>query len=880
MIERNPNSFNYRSLESLKKGIKSLKVEIAVCDELKENLALFKEKLTVEGKTIPNRFCIQPMEGCDGESDGSPGELTYRRYKRFARGGSGMIWVEATAVTPEGRANPRQLWITEENKSKFRLLADMIRENAIDEKGNQINPFLVLQITHSGRYSKPQGKAAPMIFHHSPILDPTHKLSSDYPLLTDEYMDELKVKFINAAKLAYECGYDAVDIKCCHGYLLHELLSTFTRKDSKYAGKFENRIRFLTEVVSGIRKEVPNIIITSRLNVYDAYPYPYGWGMKTDGSNDPDISEPVELIRKLKELGVAMLNIAFGNPYFNPNIERPFDFPAQGGSIPEEHPLKSIEREINLTSEIALKFPDMTFVSVGFTWLREYFPYVCIPMLKEKKCDVIGLGRLALANPGYANELFGTGRLAPEKLCITCSSCTQIMRDGGKAGCVIRDTEVYGDIYYKGRLKNEVFMKSLAEKCRNCWGPGCMGGCPAGIDIPGFIKAFYDGDTKKAYEIIREKNTIPEACAYVCPVEEQCEKACTSGILSHDTVPIHEIQRFISQEARVKGWTRVTAGSPNGRRVAVIGFGPAGIAASTYLIEKGFKVTVFEATDRIGGTAAAVIPDERLQRSVLEDEVASFKLNETGLFDIKFNTEINKEYNLDNIFSEGFDAIFISVGQTENSGLPFKGKPDRVYSALEFLSKFKQDQIKLSSSDVAAVIGGGNTAMDAACSLKHAGVRDVYLIYRRSYRELPAWEAEVAKALKLGVHFIILNQPVGYMESDGKLTGIKLAHTQLGEPDNSGRPAPIILTDSEYVFPLTLAVEATGQKASGSLAEGLGGVLWNGGGRIKIVHGRHETARAGVYAGGDIINGGETVVQAVRDGLDAASEICIKFGIN
>lgn len=872
MTGKNPNIFPFRRLEEFKKHVASKGLEIPITDKLGSNISHFKDRLVVEGKSVPNRFCIQPMEGCDGEPDGSPSELTFRKYERFARGGSGLIWVEATAVLEEGKANPRQLYINEKSAPKFRQLADTIRNNSFDESGKRQNPFLVLQLTHSGRYSKPYGKAAPIIFHHSPVLDPTHKLDGSYPLVTDEYLDALQEKFITAAKFAYDCGYDAVDIKSCHGYLLEEILTAHTRTDSRYGGALENRTRLLTEIAAKIKKEVPGLIVTTRVTVYDAYPYPYGWGMKKDGSMEPDLSEPFRLIEKLQDIGISMVNITFGNPYYNPHIGRPYDYPIQGFGLPEEHPLKITERNIRLTSEIKRKFPGMTIVSVGYTWLRELFPHVCTSMLMEGRCDVIGLGRGSLAYPDYVNEFLKNGKVLPEKTCITCSSCTQIMRDGGKSGCVIRDAEVYAPIYYSGRLSNEVFVRDLAQNCRNCWGAACKGNCPAGVDVPRFINAFYDGNIKGAYEIIRENNLIPETCAYTCPAEALCEKSCTAGILSKNTVPVHEIQKFISVEARKKGWTKVNASHSIGKKVAVIGFGPAGIACSTYLVEKGCNVTVFEASCKAGGTADAVIPFERLPENVMEEEVKSFGLEDTGLFEIRYNKKIDMEFNLDNIFQEGFDAVFIGAGMSENTGLTVEHKPEGVYEALDFLNNIKKGCLGKSLPDKAAVIGGGNTAMDAAVSLKNNGVKDVYLIYRRSFMELPAWPLEVEKALHAGVHFIILSQPLDYVEKDGRLSGIKLVHTQLGENDSSGRPAPVALPGSEYVFPVSVCIEATGQKVSKSLACGLPGVDFEKG-KIKIVKGKCETSRKNVFAGGDIINGGQTVVLAVKEGLDAAKEI-------
>lgn len=904
MLKKNPYAFFFRGLKDLKEEISKLRLTLPLEDDLKNNLFKFKEKISLDGKEIPNRFCIHPMEGCDGEPDGSPGELTFRRYKRFAKGGAGLIWVEGTAITPEGKANPRQLYINKSSAPEFKNLVESIRENALNYEGKKQASFIVLQLTHSGRYSKPEGKPAPLVFHHSPFLDPAYKLGKNYPLITDGYLDKLQDKYVTAAKIACSSGFDAVDIKACHGYLIDEIFSSHTRKDSKYGGSFENRIKFFTEVIEKIKKEIPGLIVTTRMNVYDAIPYPYGWGMKKDKSRKPDLKEPIVLIEKIKKMGVSMINVCFGNPYYEPHIERPYDYPIQGLDIPEEHPLKTIERNVKLTAQIkkvaqgdcrrgdwrgdGYIFSDLIVVATGFSWLRELFPHLGLAMLKNSSCDVIGLGRGALANPDFVNELLSTGKLKQEKTCITCSSCTQIMRDEGKAGCVIRDSEVYGPIYMEGRLKNTDYIKEIAKICKGCWGASCMGGCPAGMDVPAFINTFSNGETRDAYKIMKKDNILPETCAYTCPVEVLCERGCTSGIIGREAVPVHEIQKFIARTAREKGWTRIIPGKPNKKRVAVIGFGPAGIACSVCLIEKGCKVCVFEVSDKIGGMVTTVIPFERLPEGILEEEVKSFRLEETGLLEIRYNREICDKFTLDDIFKKGFDAVFISAGLSENTGLDTPEKPEGVFPALDFLREIKKGKKEgdshystprrnvgavNSDSPQAAVIGGGNTAMDVAASLKKSGIRDVYLIYRRSFKELPAWPAEVKNALELGVHFLILNQPVGYLKNQsGKLSGIKIVRTELGEIDSSGRPSPVNIPDSEYVFPVSLCVEAIGQKISSNLINGLQGIEFEKG-RIKIINGRFSTTREKVFAGGDIINGGKTVVQAVKEGMDAAKEI-------
>ncbi|MFO7637328.1 MAG: FAD-dependent oxidoreductase [Clostridia bacterium] len=868
MIKKYKTRMNIGNVMEFKKALESLRVEIPYRETVEKEA--FREPIRVGSKDILNRFCIQPMEGCDGDARGNPSELTYRKYRRFAQGGAGMIWVEATAVVPEGRANPRQLWINRDSLEGFKRLVREIRDHALDEKGEKQDVFLVLQLTHSGRYSKPEGKAQPMIMHHSPVLDPTHGLKKDHPLVTDEYLDGLMEKFLEAAGYANECGFDAVDIKSCHGYLLHEMLSAFTRENSRYGGSYENRTRFFTETVQRVKNAIPDMVVTSRLSVADGYPYPYGWGMKTDESMEPDLAEPLRLIKTLRELGVEMVNVCIGNPYYNPNYERPYDFPIQGFDLPEEHPLVTLERNISLTSGIAKHFPGMTFVTSGTTWFRQMTMNVAARMLEDKSCQLIGLGRMGLAYPDFPNDFFKNGALSMGKVCITCSSCTQMMRDGMVSGCVIRDADTYAGLYYQGRLGNVEYVRDMADSCKNCWGGSCGPNCPAGIDVPGFIREFYNDNIKTAYEIMVKSNKLPETCSYTCPSEVLCEKTCTAGILGKNAVPIREIQKFITTQARKEGWTKIRAGSPTGKKVAVVGFGAAGISCAVTLVESGVSVTVYEATDYPGGTAEAVIPYERLPRDIFKKEVDSLGLLETGLFTIHYNTPLNESFTLDHVLETGVDAVFIGAGMCKTASLDLSPKPEGVYDAMDFLALNKKDGLIFHPDMRAAVVGGGNTAMDAVTSLKNRGLKNVYLIYRRSFNELPAWQEETRHALAMGVHFMILSQPVAY-EGEQWLKGIRLSHTMLGEPDESGRARPILIPDSEYVLPIDLCVEATGQKVPEDFVHVLQGVAFRKG--LIAVDADMRTSREKVYAGGDIINGGTTVVQAAGEGRKAAESI-------
>jgi len=871
-LSRSP--FSYTNIHELEKDIKRVGAHIP----LTKDIHFLKKSVKVGNKEIPNRLCVNPMEGRDAKEDGSPGELTYRRYRRLASGGAGIIWIEATAVTSEGKANPRQLWINSNSAKGFKKLVEIIEENAANYKGEKQNPFIVLQLTHSGRQSKPEGKSYPVITHHSKILDPKDNLNQDYPLITDGELDSLQDKYVKAAQIAYECGFDAVDIKACHGYLLHELLFSYTRESSKYGGSFENRTRFLREVIQKIRTIIPGLIITTRLNIYDGIPYPWGWGMKKDGSLDADLSEPTNLIRELHEIGVDIVNISFGNPYYNPHLERPYDYLIAGGYLPEERPLKTISRNIDLTCEISKETSGVHFVGTGLSWLRQFFPNVAGAMIEKGWISFIGVGRASLANPSFANELLGKGNLAPEKLCITCSSCTQMMKDGSQVGCVVRDSEVYGSIYRAGRLRNIEYLRKLATRCIECSGPPCVEGCPGRMDIPGFIRAFLEGDIRKSYDIMKKQNILSGICAYVCPSEVLCEAKCTAEILDGELVPIRQIQKFVSQESRRRGYTRLIPGRPTGKKVAVIGFGPAGIACSAYLIEQGHTAAVFEGLYHDGGLVATHILKDRISSELVQKEIDALGFKELDSFEIKYGKKLSESWDLDSVLNERYDAVFLGIGLQEPVTLFKNTNIKGVLDALTFLKNLKMLETNKICSQIkgqqVAVIGGGAMAMDAAVAAVKCEAKDVYLLYRRSLKQMPAWPKQRWEVMNKGVHFLFLSQPVEYISNrNNELYGIKIAQTSPSNPDISGRRVPEKIPNSEHILSVSVCIEAMGQKIPEEVKHALSGVQFTTKGLIKVRDDTYETSRKGVFAGGDVINGGGTVVKAVSEGLNAAIAI-------
>ncbi len=862
--------FKFKTVNDLLKKAQDVGVSLP----FQESIDILFEPVKVGSKQVANRFVVHPMEGFDSTSDGAPTDLTFRRYRRYAEGGSGLIWCEATSVVPEGRSNPGQLWIHSKNAVDFKRLVEQTRNSAYKKYGSARDIMLILQLTHSGRYSKPVGKPNPIIAHHSTVLDPIHDLPSDYPLISDEELDTLQEKFVAAARLAAEAGFDGVDIKACHRYLVSELLASFTREESRYGGEFENRIRFLVETARKIRSAVPDIFVSSRLNLYDAIEYPYGFGVDQNDKSKPDLSEPIALIKKLTEISYPVLNVSIGNPYFNPHVGRPYDFPVAGMQSPNEHPLVGISRIISITGEIQKAFPQLPVIGTGYSWLRHYFPHVAAAAVESGNATLIGQGRGAFAYPDSVNDLAQTGQMDPHKVCITCSACTQIMRDGGRTGCVVRDSEIYGAEYRRVRKTAADVLKKEAERCRDCDSPMCQLACPANLDIPGFIKAYGKGDISKAYSILLENNIFPEMCALICPVEVQCKGACVENIFSRNPVAISEIQLAIAKQARTQGLAKIAIPKlPSGRKVAIVGAGPAGMSCAAKLLQFGHQVEIFEKASTLGGIPGTVIPFERIDSQIVLNEVDSLFINAKKMQRLIIHTDypLNNKNNIESI-RQKFDAVFLGFGLSVSMKLPgVASSPKGVVDALSYLKAVKSKR-NIETGKTVAVLGGGNTAIDAAITAKEQGAQDVYIVYRRSFNEMPAWQKDRDAAMEKSIHFLILSQPLDYIERNGALAGLKIIRTQLGAPDESGRRRPEIIPGSEYVLTVEQVIEAIGQRIDEDTKEALGVIGLNRNGWIKV-DACYRTSLADVFAGGDVINGGATAVQAVADGMKAAVEI-------
>jgi len=427
-----------------------------------------------DGLTAGNRFCILPMEGWDGTADGKPTDLTRRRWTNFGKSGAKLIWGgEAAAVRHDGRANPAQLVIADETwEDLARLREELVAaHDASFGRGAAADLVVGLQLTHSGRYSRPDewDRPAPLAAAAHPILD--RRFPAGVRVVTDEDLDRLASDFVHASRLARRAGFDFVDVKHCHGYLLHELLGA-RHREGRYGGSFENRTRFLRAVVEGIRAEAPGLRVGVRFSAFDTVPYrkdPSGAGIAEvalpgydhafgllagddDTALDAALDEARELLGLLRTLGVRWVCLSAGSPYYNPHVQRPALFPPIDGYGPPEDPLRGVARQIRATARLKAEFPDLVIVGSAYSYLQEWLPHVAQRVVREGGADLVGLGRMVLAYPELPADVLAGRPLDRRRLCRTFSDCTTAPRKGLPSGCYPLDS-FYGARPEAERLK-------------------------------------------------------------------------------------------------------------------------------------------------------------------------------------------------------------------------------------------------------------------------------------------------------------------------------------------------------------------------------------------------------------------------------------------
>ena len=814
--------FYLQSVAELRAEIARLGLEIPSDDDLTR----LAQPLVVGRWKIPNRFCAQPIAGGDAAPDGAPGELTRRRYRRYAEGRFGLIWVERTSA---GSAeNPAQLCLNESTLAAFRSMVEEMRATASD------NPTVVIQ-------------------------------------LASKHADEL----IRAAALAAEAGFDGVDLQCS--------------RDA------------LPDALARVRKHAPELLLATRLCAYDGVRL--GFGVSPADYRKPDLAEPIRFVQRLRENGLALLNVTAASPRLS-GPERGVEA-RRDSENPDEHPLTTLDRQLHLARVLREAVPDLPVVGSGFSWLRQFVPEVAAGALREGMIDFAGLGRAGLAHPSAPAEIFARGRMEAGSACMVCFACSQLRKEGETVGCVLRDPVVYGPVYRQMRRFDADQLLAGAARCHLCEAAPCVAASPTRTDIPAFIDAFRKGDEARAYEIIRERDPLPELTARLSPAWMESEGACIETTLTGTPVPILDLQYAIAWRARDRGETgaRVPP-EATGKSVAIVGAGPAGIAAAIRLIELGHTVDLYEQTDRLGGVPERVLaaprqwsPREEID-AILKPALAAARLRlhlgstltmdapatrhperssvggeggdgteskdpggpmtcgaeadhpgpstalrppfrlrsaqddtRVGGRSLRSSEALGKDLHIDEL-SADHDAVLVATGLWQESTL---GKTRGVIGALAFL-----ESSDLTVPDRVALLAGGDAAMDAARAAQSRGAKEIFVIFGGP-RSAMHWHLPESWFATPGVQAMMNWQPLGYeTDPDGRVRGVRLRHSEL----NTGT-----------VLPVGLVIEAMELQVADDIRAALAS----------------EAGR--VYTAGALVNGGASVSHCVAEGLAAAAAI-------
>ncbi len=473
-----------KTTDDFRRLLSELNVDLKVADLPAAGESVLSQPAFANGKTIGNRWAIHPMEGWDGTTTGGVTDIMVRRWQRFGQSGAKLIWGgEAMAVRADGRANPNQIIINEENKAGIARLREALVAAHQEKYGNTDDLVIGFQLTHSGRFCRPNVKTRweSLIAYRHPILDKKFNVTSDEQVLTDDQIRVLIDDYVRAAKIAKEVGADFVDIKHCHGYLLHEFLSAHTRPGI-YGGSFENRTRVTREIIERIKAEVPGLGIGVRLSAFDfvpfrpdpalsqpgdlgpgipedfsgCMPYRYGFGVNPDNPTQFDLCEPQRFLALLESLGVTLVNLSAGSPYYNPHIQRPASYPPSDGYGLLEDPLAGVARQVDVVRQLKEKFPKMLLVGSGYSYLQEFLPHVAEHNVANGWVDFVGIGRMVLSYPEVVADSLAGKPLQKRFICRTFSECTTAPRNGLRSGCYPLD-----DFYKK--LEDNEKLKALKK---------------------------------------------------------------------------------------------------------------------------------------------------------------------------------------------------------------------------------------------------------------------------------------------------------------------------------------------------------------------------------------------------------------------------------
>ncbi len=645
--------------------------------------------------------------------------------------------------------------------------------------------------------------------------------------IDDDAVESHLDALVESAKSATAGGFDGIDISCHRGTLAQKLLAAHQRP-GRFGGPLVNRMRFLLEALRRIREANPDTILAVRLNAFHACTG--GFGVDSEDFRKPDLTEPLTLARALEAAGVSFLNPTINHP----NLHGPErqSHPLSDADTPHEHPLIALQRLIRISEDLAKAAPGLSVIAGGFGWLRDFAPHVAAALLEKGPFAMAGFGRGALAFPSGASF-----RKWPRELvCIDCGACTALDKSENLVGCVIRDGATYGPTYQGMRRTEEDVLSEGLSRCHFCEAAPCVSADPLHTPIPEMISAWLKGNCETARQILFSANPLPGLASRLSPAWMEAEGACIETSLRGISVPILDLQASIAWEALQTGKARlVIPEKPNGRSIAIIGSGPAGLGAAAFLLEKGYLVRLHEKSQILGGMPARVIPARRtgpLDReieSLLEPALRANRLS------ITLGSEILPGPDLENL-RRSVDAVLVCAGVWREPTLG--GRGNGVRSGLEFLESFKSGA-RTSVPDRVAVLAGGDCAMESARVSRESGASQVYVIFEGE-RSALHWHMPESWFATPGVHAMMEWEPLRYERGPGgDLHGLHLRHATLG---------------TSALLEIDMAIEALGLEPDP---------------RWDFI----QNEASEIYFAGGILNGGTSVASCLAEGRAAAAEI-------
>ena len=746
----NYEPFYLHSLAELRAEVTRLGLEAHV----DEDFSPLGQPLHIQGKIIQNRFCAQPISGCDAQPDGSPSALTRRRYRAYARGAFGLIWIERTAAI-ENQEN-RRLCLSPATVHHFAAMLEEMRAAATAP------PIVVLQLDSR---------------------DPA--------------------AIVSAAQLARDAGFDGVDIQ------------------GEYAT--------LPQTFARVRAAAPEIVLSTRLRVYDAVRG--GFGVHVSDFRKYELSAPIELVMRLVEGGLHMLNVTSASPCLvgaSRGSRAIADF--ESG---DEHPLMTIARQMGLVRALRERFPGVPMIGSGLSWLRQFLPHFAAGALRSGWMDFAGLGRSALACPDLPARVLRSGVVNASSTCMVCSVCSFLAEAGKEVGCVLRDSEVYGTVFREMRRFDADRLLAGAARCHLCEAAPCTEKSPTRTDVASFIKAFREGREKDAYQVLRAGNPLPEMTAQTSPGWLEEEGACIETTLTGVPVPIMDLQYTVGWRARQRGESGVQLPAHcDEKRVAIVGGGPTGIAAAARLLELGHRVHIYEASPDLGGVPVRLLCKNRSISNFKEEiDALLHPAVAAGRLEMFFGKTLGTNISVSDLAAE-YDSVLVAVGLWRERSL---GKARGVVGALDLIESGVPADLKR-----VAVLAGGDSAMDACRALEGCGEVEIYVVFSGPRSELH-WHMPESWFSRQGVHAMMNWQPLGYeCDGEGRVAGLRLRHSMLGV---------------EFTQPVDFVVEAMGLEMSENVRS-----------EITKSPGRFHTA-------GAMVNGGASVGHCIAEGYAAAEAI-------